>query len=222
MIVRPIVTCEHAGNSIPRPYAKLFSGKARLLASHRGYDLGALPLARALARAFGCPLHFTGVSRLLVDCNRSRESRNLFSEVTRRLEEAEREWILARFYEPYRREVENDIAATIAAGAVALHFSVHSFTPVLGGRKREADIGLLYDPARAIEREFCKKLAPLLAREIPGIRIRMNYPYRGATDGFTTALRKKFPGESYLGIELEANQALLAKRGGKILSRVRG
>ncbi len=222
MIVRPIVTCEHAGNSIPRPYAKLFSGKAKLLASHRGYDIGALPLARALARAFGCPLHFTTVSRLLVDCNRLRESSNLFSEVTRRLDVAEREWIVARFYDQYRREVEDDIAATIAAGAVALHFSVHSFTPVLGGRKREADIGLLYDPARAVEREFCKRLAPLLARELPGLKIRMNYPYKGSSDGLTTYLRKKFPEKSYLGIEIEANQAMLAKRGRKILTRVRG
>lgn len=213
MIIRPIVTCEHAGNIIPAPYKKHFTGKKRLLESHRGYDIGALPLARALSRALDCPLHFTRVSRLLVDCNRSRGSRNLFSEISRGLGSAERGKIIMHHYDPYRKEVEDDIAATIAAGAAVLHFSVHSFTPVLEGVVRNTDLGILYDPARALEREFCRRLVPLLERELPGMRIRLNYPYRGTSDGFTSHLRKKFPGESYLGIEIEANQALLAKRG---------
>ncbi len=41
----------------------------------------------------------------------------------------------------------------------------------------------------------------------------MNYPYRGASDGLTTHLRKRFHVNEYLGIELEINQELLSKRG---------
>ncbi len=36
--------------------------------------------------------------------------------------------------------------------------------------------------------------------------VRRNYPYRGNADGFTTYLRKKYPGSKYIGIEIEINQ----------------
>jgi hypothetical protein len=34
----------------------------------------------------------------------------------------------------------------------------------------------------------------------------MNYPYQGKADGFTTTLRRQWPGDSYVGIEIEVNQ----------------
>jgi len=43
---------------------------------------------------------------------------------------------------------------------------------------------------------------------VPGLRVRRNYPYRGAADGLTTHLRRQL-GPRYLGVELEINQALL-------------
>jgi hypothetical protein len=36
--------------------------------------------------------------------------------------------------------------------------------------------------------------------------VKMNQPYKGTDDGFTTYLRKKFDPEHYAGIELEVNQ----------------
>jgi len=36
--------------------------------------------------------------------------------------------------------------------------------------------------------------------------VRRNYPYAGKNDGFTTYLRRRFPSDAYLGIELEINQ----------------
>jgi hypothetical protein len=38
------------------------------------------------------------------------------------------------------------------------------------------------------------------------MRVRRNYPYLGRADGMATFLRKHFPEDSYLGIELEFNQ----------------
>jgi len=206
---RIIITCEHGGNRVPARYAGLFRGKKKLLDSHRGYDIGALALAKALSRALESPLHYTETSRLLVDCNRSRVSRNLFSDITRRLDEGDRRDIIQRHYEPYREKVQGAIEGAVDAGDAVVHLSVHSFTPVLDGKRRDADIGLLYDPSRPLEKEFCRRLAPLIGKEVPGLRIRMNYPYRGTSDGFTTHLRTVFPPEAYLGIEIEANQALL-------------
>jgi predicted N-formylglutamate amidohydrolase len=88
---------------------------------------------------------------------------------------------------------------------------VHSFTPVLAGEVRTCDIGLLYDPRREAEGKFAEAWRKGLAERLPGFRIRKNYPYRGAADGFTTYLRKQFP-RSYLGIELELNQKHVGTR----------
>jgi predicted N-formylglutamate amidohydrolase len=86
-----------------------------------------------------------------------------------------------------------------------VHVSVHSFTPELDGDVRNADIGLLYDPKRKHEKAFCERWRTELLRRAPGLRVRMNYPYTGTSDGFTTALRRIFP-KGYCGIELEVNQ----------------
>ncbi|PKL74414.1 MAG: N-formylglutamate amidohydrolase [Candidatus Melainabacteria bacterium HGW-Melainabacteria-1] len=217
----PLVTCEHAGNTIPGRYRKYFDGSDTLLKSHRGYDIGALGAAKALARALKCPLHFTSVSRILVDCNRSLLSRSLFGEEVRHLTLVEKEELLARHYHTYRNTIEEEIGKLITPGKAVLHLSVHSFTPELNEAVRNADIGLLYDPARKLESEFCRELKKTLERVAPELRVCMNYPYRGTSDGLTTHLRKRFHGNEYLGIELEINQGLLAKRGRDTVDIVR-
>src|SRR4029434_4503487 len=78
-----VITCEHGGNRIPAPYRELFHDRQALLDSHRGYDPGALIMARALATAFAAPLVVTSVSRLLVDLNRSVGHPRLHSDETR-------------------------------------------------------------------------------------------------------------------------------------------
>ena len=41
------------------------------------------------------------------------------------------------------------------------------------------------------------------------LRVRMNYPYRGVSDGLTRALRRRHGDRDYAGIELELNQELI-------------
>ena len=40
----------------------------------------------------------------------------------------------------------------------------------------------------------------------PELKVRRNYPYAGKSDGFTAYLRRRFPADAYVGIELEINQ----------------
>ena len=80
-----LVTCEHGGNQIPAAYADLFCGWQARLCSHRGYDIGALVMARALAAALQAPLVASTVSRLLIDLNRSLSSPQAWSDATRGL-----------------------------------------------------------------------------------------------------------------------------------------
>jgi predicted N-formylglutamate amidohydrolase len=203
--MKVIVTCEHGGNRIPKPYRELFKGHEALLASHRGYDLGALGYARKLAARLGVPLYSATTSRLLADLNRTPGHPRIFSEITRSLDGAAKRVILEKVHTPHWRKVQVAVQESLAAGQSVLHIACHSFTPVLDGQVRSMDVGLLYDPIRKDERRFCDVWKTDLATRAPALRVRRNAPYKGASDGLATYLRTLFP-KGYLGIELELNQ----------------
>ncbi len=192
----------------------MFRGARAALSSHRGWDAGARAVARRLAVAFDVPLLATATSRLLVDHNRSPGHPALWSTCSQALTAAERSRVLDRYYWPHREAVTERIAATIGHGRRAVHVAVHSFTPVLDGQVRRADVGLLYDPARPGEPVFARRWQAALSGAAPGLRVRRNYPYRGCADGLTTWLRRRHAPGDYLGIELELNQRLLASPDG--------
>jgi predicted N-formylglutamate amidohydrolase len=87
-----------------------------------------------------------------------------------------------------------------------VHVAAHSFTPVLEGVNRTADVGFLYDPARPGEVAFATRWRDALARRRPDLNLRRNYPYLGYGDGLTRRLRREHPADCYVGLELEVNQ----------------
>jgi predicted N-formylglutamate amidohydrolase len=203
-----VLSCEHAGNRIPAAYRALFRGGKRELLSHRGWDPGALSVARAIAGETGAPLVANSISRLLVECNRSPGHPQLFSEFSRPLGKTERQRLLDLYYHPHRGAVEAVVRSAMRTHGRVLHVAVHTFAPVLNGKTRTADIGLLFDPARKEEARIADVWMHSLHWEAPLLRVKMNYPYRGWTDGLTTTLRGKFGATRYAGIELEVNQGL--------------
>jgi predicted N-formylglutamate amidohydrolase len=208
-----LITCEHGGNRIPAPYRTLFRDSQALLDSHRGYDPGALILARELACALNAALETSTVSRLLVDLNRSIGHPQLFSPAIRNAPVKVREEIVARHYTPYRVRIEHRVGESVASGRRVIHISSHSFTPELDGKVRNADAGLLYHPGRPGELALCARWRQALAAQAPALRVRRNYPYAGKGDGVTSALRRRFSAEAYVGIELEINQAIVLAGG---------
>ncbi|MDO9104462.1 MAG: N-formylglutamate amidohydrolase [Methylovulum sp.] len=208
-----VVTCEHGGNQIPLPYQNLFQPYQAQLATHRGFDLGALLMAKELATALSAPLVSATVSRLLVDLNRSIGHPHLHAEVIRKLSVAARQEILQHYYRPYRERAERLVKQGINHHGLVIHFSSHSFTPELNGKIRNADIGLLYDPARAGEADLCERWQFALKRSAPELKVRRNYPYLGKGDGLTSSFRQYMPPGTYLGIELEINQKHIIKAG---------
>lgn len=207
-----LVTCEHGGHDVPPGLRALFAGADSLLASHRGWDAGALHLARRLAEALEAPLRFSTTTRLVVDPNRAAHNPAVFSEWTRMLPLPERAALLAAHHAPYRTAVDADVRAAAERGVV-VHLAIHSFTPVLDGVVRTAELALLYDPRRERERALGAAWAAGLGRALPELRVRRNYPYRGRSDGLTTWLRGRHAPERYLGLEVEVSQALLDVRG---------
>jgi predicted N-formylglutamate amidohydrolase len=146
------------------------------------------------------------VTRLLIDQNRSATNRNLFSRFSRPLSQREKTGLVAMVYEPYHHRIERWIQNGLKGRGSVFHLAIHSFTPVLRGRERNADLGLLYDPASRFERRFARALRQEVLQTLSDLRIRYNYPYRGAGDGLTTSFRAAFGSERYGGIEIEINQ----------------
>lgn len=188
---------------MPEEFQYLFKGNEEVLSTHRAYDPGAFEIATYLSEHLQAPLFACHNTRLLVETNRSLNSAELFSEFSRNLDEKQQKEILHQFYHPYRNQVMD--AAYLSRKPV-LHISVHTFTPVWQGKKREVDIGLLFDPKRKSESDFCIKWQLALQENMPGKKICLNEPYLGIADGFTTYLRTQYPERDYLGIEIEINQ----------------
>lgn len=200
-----VLTCEHGGNAVPPAYASLFEAHQELLSTHRGYDIGAKDLFKELENLARASF-FVGTTRLLVELNRSLHHGELFSSITKGLHKEEKQKILQEYYRPYRDAVEAKIQDLVHDGSQVLHISVHSFTPVLQGEERQADVGLLYDPGRSYEKRLCHDWKNKLKKLYPSLRVRFNYPYAGVSDGFPTYLRCRFSEQQYSGIELEINQ----------------
>ncbi len=201
-----VFTCEHASPDLPAGYRGLGLGAADL-ADHVAWDIGAAPLARRLAAAFEAPLVESGVSRLLIDCNRDLGDHDLIVAETHgvvvpgnhALDAAEREGRIASWHRPYHDAIDEVLAVRPAA---AILVSVHSFTPELRGRRRELEVGVLYDDHLA--------LAGRLADEIgtTGLVVRHNEPYSGL-DGLIYSARVHGRRHRLRYVELEVNNGLL-------------
>jgi predicted N-formylglutamate amidohydrolase len=208
--VSVLITAEHASAAVPERWQDLFAGRETILRTHRAWDPGTCELARALASQLDAPLLEGRVTRLLIDLNRSATHPRVFSEFSRSLPEAQRRELMAEFWRPHW-QVYAEMVASLP-GRV-LHVACHSFTPVLDGVERSAEIGLLYDPTRSPERDWCQTLRSAINRELPALRVRMNYPYRGTSNGLGQQHRRRFDEDKLVTMELEVNSALVDQAG---------
>ncbi len=204
-----ILTCEHGGAEVPARYRKLFAGKQRVLKTHRGWDIGALAVAKDLQRSLKVPLDHCTVSRLVVDTNRILKSPTLFSEFTSPLPELEKVKILKKYYLPYWSTVNRRAKELIQKQGGVIHVSVHSMTDFLYGKPRAMQLALLYAAHHPREKWFAKIWIQELRKEFPKFKIARNNPYKGDGHSLTYFLRRVFSRRQYVGIEIEMNQALL-------------
>lgn len=204
-----IISCEHGGNEVPTAYAPLFAGFEAMLPTHRGWDPGALTLAKAMAAALDAPMFAATTTRLLVDLNRSIGHRQLFSEPTQGLSAEVQALIIQTYYRPHRDAIEAAVARCIQAGQRVVHIASHSFTPLMNGTVRRADVACLYDSRRPLEQALAQRWLAAL-RQHPqtpsALVLRRNYPYNGQGDGLASQLRQRHGADAYVGIELEVNQ----------------
>ncbi|MEQ8471692.1 MAG: N-formylglutamate amidohydrolase [Marinoscillum sp.] len=201
-----VITCEHASNYIPVPYEQYFIEAHKELNSHLGWDPGAIELANHVAEKLNVELIYYQFTRLLIEVNRSLSHPHLFSKFTKELSAPEHNKLIEGFYLPYRLDVENKIRRLVNLDMQVVHVGVHTFTPEFFGEKRAVEIGILFDPDRANELEFNSKWRDEMMGLSKAYAVRLNEPYAGKDDGFTTYLRSQFDDDAYLGIELEVSQ----------------
>jgi predicted N-formylglutamate amidohydrolase len=127
--------------------------------------------------------------------------------------------LVHRYHRPWREEVHQAVEDATREGLQVIHLSVHSFTPIMDGVDRRTDFALLYDPKRPAEKVLARRWLNTIRVAKPSWRLRSNFPYRGTADGHVTALRKLFPPEKYVGIELEFSQGLPLARQGAVLGQ---
>jgi predicted N-formylglutamate amidohydrolase len=217
-----MLTCEHASSKLPAAFKRAIP--TEVLKTHRAYDIGAVQVFRKLVKfakpEFYCEGKF---SRLFVDLNRTITNKSAFSEYYEALEASDKATAAkvkaqaTAYWKEYRAAIEKFVELALRPSSLSLpklaaksapsvvHLGIHSFTPKLNGKVRDADIGILYDPARPQEHTYANVIKDEIKRLYPTMKVRFNYPYKGSSDGLTTTLRKKF-GPRYVGIEIEINQ----------------
>ena len=159
-----------------------------------------------------CQLFTATSSRLLIDCNRSLHNHRCFSTITNNLLNHTKQQIIHEYYLPYRTNIQKYINHCIENKYTVLHLSIHSFTPELNKKIRQADLGFLYNPQRHNEKILAKFWKNKLKKQMPEMRIRLNYPYKGTSDGLTTFIRKNFDYTRYIGLEIEINQKIISSQ----------
>jgi predicted N-formylglutamate amidohydrolase len=212
-----MLTCEHASQEVP-PGVELGVG-ADVLASHVAWDQGAAAIARVLADRLDAPLFLGTYTRLYADLNRFEDRANVIPEVAfgvpvpgnRDLGPAAREARIAAVHRPWRARVRAAAESLVGQGP-CVHWSIHSFTPQLGTDVRGYDMGILFDPERALDRVVAEAMIALLSEV--GLDVRANKPYLGTGDGTTTWLRQQFPEDRYAGIEVETSHRWTERPGG--------
>lgn len=185
-----VLVCEHAANYIPPELHGLGIGPG-LTTSHIAWDPGALPVARELSRILDAPLLAQRVSRLVYDCNRPPESDSAIPEISeihavpgnRGLSPEARQARVDAVYAPFRDALAAHLDARQAAGEAPLLVTVHSFTPVYKGVRRELDVGILHDT----DARFADAVLQHAGAE-DGLVVRRNEPY-GPADGVTHTLQ---------------------------------
>jgi len=172
-----MLLCEHAGREIPAQLGCL-GVASDTLRSHRGWDIGAEALARRLAEKLDAPLVIQRYSRLVIDANRPPESAAAFPEISdgvavpgnRGLSAEARAARIDEIFKPMNRAID----AVFAAHPRKACFSVHSFTPLLGGQKRPWHAGFL---SRRTP-QTAQHLIASIARARPDLVLGLNEPYR--------------------------------------------
>lgn len=204
------LVCEHASRMLPASLNHL-GVKPEHHKSHAAWDIGARDLSVSLSRMLDSPLVASRVSRLVYDCNRPPDAPDAIpikSEVVdipgnANLSDAEKAARVTEIYEPFRKRLSETLDRFATPPVLV---TIHSFTPLWFGKKRDVEIGLLHDSD--------DRLAKAMLEHAPEeIDTRLNAPY-SATDGVTHTLLEHGISRGLQNVMIEVRNDLISDADG--------
>ncbi|MDF3065632.1 MAG: Dipeptidylaminopeptidase/acylaminoacyl-peptidase -like protein [Polyangiaceae bacterium] len=211
-----LLTCDHAGRTIPQSLGTLGLPEAELT-RHIAWDIGAAQLAERLSAKLGAFLILQTYSRLVIDCNRPLDAKSSIAELSEATvvpgnqgitaEEAERR--ASAIFRPYHARLEREILRRHRLGTPTIFVAVHSFTPRYLNVDRPMHAGVLYGKDARFAHQVLARLRAD-GRWVVGD----NEPYRvsEATD-YGVIHHAERRGIPY--VELEIRQDLIAESAGQ-------
>ncbi|NQV46157.1 MAG: N-formylglutamate amidohydrolase [Rhodospirillaceae bacterium] len=199
-----LLVCDHASRAFPAATGILGLDEAAL-ERHIAWDIGAAEVTRKLSHKLDAAAILAGYSRLLIDLNRQPGDPHSIRDISDNtiipgnvgLTEAEQKQRVESFFHPYHQAITDTLTHLWRRRPAPALFSVHSFTPSLGGEDRFWNIGVLWgrDPRLAV---------PLLdkLRSLEGLHVGDNEPYSGLDVGYTIDLHGGAAGLANCAVEI--------------------
>ena len=213
---RVLFVCDHASNRIPAALGTLGLDGDRLQ-EHIAWDIGAAAVADILSDRFDAPLVKSGYSRLVIDCNRGPSDATSIPAVSdgvpipgnRNLDDSSAAARAHRIFSPYHAGIERLLDSARDPPFHAF-VSVHSFTPVFGGRPRPWQVSALWNRDGRLALPF---MAALAARG--DVAVGDNQPYSARNNfGYTVHRHGELRHLAHLLVEIR--QDLIADGEGVI------
>ena len=211
-----LLVCEHASHRLPARMGTLgLSPDA--LESHIAWDPGALAVSRLLSDALDATLVYQRFSRLVYDCNRPPDSPGAMPAISEiyeipgnaALSGAERLARTAAIYNPFRQSLSDLVATRMADGRPPVIVTLHSFTPVYHGIRREVEVGILHDN----DSRLADAMLAAAGDDAPFLTLR-NEPY-GPQDGVTHTLIEHGVRNGLRNVMIEIRNDLIATQDGQ-------
>ncbi|MGZ2258777.1 N-formylglutamate amidohydrolase [Roseobacter sp. A03A-229] len=172
-----LLICEHAGQAIPQSLSRLGLPQ-HVVDSHRGWDIGALAVANDVAARLGAPLVIQTYSRLVIDANRPPDSASAVPPEVDGVTIPGNLGITPTEQHQRAREIFDPLDAAITELMAELKprgcFSIHSFTPVMGGTARPWHAGFL----SRHDLDTAQALMESIAARSPDLKLAVNEPYQ--------------------------------------------
>jgi predicted N-formylglutamate amidohydrolase len=211
-----LLVCEHASRRLPAKLGSLGLA-ADVLDQHIAWDPGALAVAMSMSKELDAVLIHQNFSRLAYDCNRPPEAADAMparSEIydipgNADLSAVDRQARTEAIYLPFRAALARRIAERKAQARETVLVTIHSFTPIYHGMRREVEIGILHDRDSRLADQ-------MLARTEANCRyqVRRNEPY-GPADGVTHTLREHGLANGLLNVMIEVRNDLIRDEAGQ-------
>jgi predicted N-formylglutamate amidohydrolase len=212
-----VLCCDHASPTVPPRYGDL-GLKPGELARHIAWDIGSAAVTGKISAALDVPAVLSGVSRLVIDCNRDPADPTAIPAVSdgtavpgnQDLAAAEIAVRVARYHTPYHQAIAACLGERGERAIAPALIAIHSFTPALAedGTPRPWHVGVLWD-------RDARLAAPLLAhfRAERGLVVGDNEPYSAkGNSGYT--LRRHGATAGFPHVLIEIRQDLIAAPAG--------